>query len=83
MNYVVPPEAPNHLSRATLPCLPEQCNYYGKSFSRKFSLSKQVFVVNGASRPVKILQDRYMAKLMALRRIGFGICHITIKPRIS
>ena len=39
MNYLVPPEAPDHLPLATLPCLPEQCNHCGKNFSRKSSLS--------------------------------------------
>ena len=42
-----------------------------------------MLVVHGASRPLKILQDRYLAKLMARRRISFGICYITFKTRIS
>ena len=40
-------------------------------------------VVHGASRPSKILQDRYLAKLMARRRISFVICYIAFKTRIS
>jgi hypothetical protein len=31
MNYLGPPEAPDHLPLATLPCLPEQCNHCGKN----------------------------------------------------
>ena len=42
MNYLVPPEALYHLPLATLPCLPEQCNYCGKNFSRTSSLSKHM-----------------------------------------
>ena len=42
-----------------------------------------MLVVHGASRPSKILQDRYLAKLMARRRISFAICYITFKTRIS
>ena len=53
--YVVPPEVPNHLPLSTLPCLKEQCNHCGRNFSRKSSLSKHTVVVNGASRPLKIL----------------------------
>ena len=83
MSYLVTPEAPDHLPFATLPCLPEQCNHCGKNFSRKSSLSKHMLVVHGASRPSKILQDRYLAKLMARRRISFVICYITVKARIS
>ena len=45
MNYLGPPEAPDHLPLATLPCLPEQCNHCGKN-----SLSKHMLVVHGASR---------------------------------
>ena len=32
MNDLGPPEAPDHLSLATLPCLPEKCNHCGKNF---------------------------------------------------
>ena len=31
MNYVVPPEAPDHLPLVTLSCYPEQCNHCGKN----------------------------------------------------
>ena len=51
MNYLVPPEAPDHLPIPTFPCLPEQCNNGGKNFSRKPSLSKHMLVVHGASHP--------------------------------
>ena len=40
-------------------------------------------VVHGARRPSKILQDRYLAKLMARTRISFFICYIAFKTRIS
>ena len=63
--------------------MPEQCNHCGKNLSRKSSLSKHILVVHGASRPSKILQYRYLAKLMAHRRICFAICYITFKTRIS
>ena len=42
-----------------------------------------MLVVHGASRPSKILQVRYLAKLMARRRISFVICYIAFKTRIS
>ena len=42
-----------------------------------------MLVIHGASRPSKILQDRYLAKLMAGRRISFAICYVTFKTRIS
>ena len=61
--YLVPPEAPDHLTLATLPSLPEHCNHYGNNFTRKSSLSKNMLVVHGASRPSKILKDSYLAKL--------------------
>ena len=83
MKYVLPPEAPDHLPLATLPCLPEQCSHCGRNFSRESSLSKHMLVVHGASCPSKILQDRYLAKLMACRRTSFAICYITFKTRIS
>ena len=73
MNYLVSPVAQDHLPLATLPCLPEQCNQCGKNFSRKSSLFKNMLVVNGASRPSKMLQERYLAKLRARRRISFVI----------
>ena len=34
MNKLGPPEAPNHLPLATLPCLPEQFNHCGKNMKR-------------------------------------------------
>ena len=40
-------------------------------------------MVHEDSDPLKILQDRYLAKLMARRRLSFGICYITFKTRIS
>ena len=83
MNYVVPPEAPDHLPLATLPCLPEQCSHCGENFSKKSSLSKHILVVHGASRPSKIPQDSYLAKLMVHRRTSFAICYITFNTRIS
>ena len=42
-----------------------------------------MLVVHGASRPSKILQDRYLAKLMAHRKISFSICYITFNTMIS
>ena len=83
MNYLVTPEEPDHLPLATLPCLPEHCKHGGKNFSRKSSMSKRMVVVHGASRPSNILQDRYLAKLMACRRINFAIYYIAFKTRIS
>ena len=83
MKYLLSPEAPDHLPLATLPCLPEKCNQCGKKFSRKSSLSKHKGVVHGASGPPKILQDRYLPKLMARRRISFAICYIALKTRIK
>ena len=44
---------------------------------------KHMLVVYEASRPSKILQDRYLAKLMARRRTSFAIYYITFKTRIS
>jgi hypothetical protein len=35
MNYLGPPEATDHLSLATLPCVPEQCNHCGKNLLKK------------------------------------------------
>ena len=82
MNYLVPPEAPNHLPLVTLPCLPEQYNHCGKNFSRKTSLSKHMLVIHGASSPSKIQKYRYMVKFKAHRRISFAIFY-TFKTRIS
>ena len=45
MNYQLTPEAPDHLTLATLPFFPEQCNHCGKNFLRKLSLSKHMLVV--------------------------------------
>ena len=42
-----------------------------------------MFVVQGASRPTKILQYRYLAKLMEHRWIRLAICYISFKTRIS
>ena len=39
--------------------------------------------VHGASLPSKILQDGYLAKLMARRRTSFAICYITVKMRTN
>ena len=83
MNYQVPPYAPDHMPLSTLPCSPEQCNHCGKNFSRISSVSKLMLVIHGASRPSKILQDRYLAKLMTHRRISFAISYITFETRIS
>ena len=74
MNYLVTTEAQDHLPLATLPCLQEQCNHSGKNFASKPSLSKHILVVHGARRPSKILQDRYLAKLMTRIGISFFIC---------
>ena len=83
MKYMVPPQAPDHLPLANLPCLLEQGKHCGMNFSKKSSLSRHMLVIHGASRPFKILQDIYLAKLMALRRISFAIRYITFKMRIS
>ena len=40
-------------------------------------------VVHGAGHPSKILQGRYLAKLMAGRWISCTICYITLKTRFS
>ena len=37
MKYLVPPQAPDHLPLANLPCLPEQCNHCGKNFLKKYT----------------------------------------------
>ena len=42
-----------------------------------------MLVVHGASRLSKILQDKYLSKLMARGKISFVICYIAFKPRIS
>ena len=83
MNNLVSPEATDPLPRATLPCLPKQCNHCGKNFSRRSSLSIHMIVVHGASCPSKILQYRYLAKLMAHRRISFVICYIAFKKNFK
>ena len=83
MNYLAPPETPDRLLLTTLSCLTEHCNHCGKNFSRKSSLSKHPLEVHGASCPSKILQDRYLTKLIAHRRTNFAICYITFKTRIS
>ena len=81
MNYVVPPEAPDYLPFTTLPCLSEHYNHCGKKFLEKSSVSKHMLVVHGVSRPLKILQDRYLAKLMAARRIRFAICYVNFQEK--
>ena len=73
----------NYLPLTPQPCLPEQGNHCSKNLSRKSSLSKHMLVVHEASRPSKLLQDRYLAKLMARRSISFAICYIIFKTRIS
>ena len=83
MNFLLPFVAPDHRPLATLPFLPEQCNHCGKNFSSKSSLSKHMLMVHGASRPSKILPYRYLAKMMARRRISFAIFYITFKTSIS
>ena len=83
MNYLKTPQAPDHLSLTILLCLSEQCNHCGNILLRKYRLYKHMLVVNGASRPMKILPDRYLTKLMASRRISFVICYIAFKTRIS
>ena len=44
---------------------------------------KHTLVVQGPSRPSKILQDRYLAELVARKRISFVICYIAFKTSIS
>ena len=51
MNYVVLPEASDHLPLATLPCLPDQCSHCGKNFSRESNMAKHMLVVHGLSCP--------------------------------
>ena len=41
-----------------------------------------MLVVHGASGPLKILQERYLKKLMAGRRVSFVICYIAFKTKI-
>ena len=55
----------------------------GKNFSRKSSLSKHMLMVPGASRRSKILQDRFLAKLMACSRISVVIYYIAFMTRIT
>ena len=45
-------------------------------------MSKHRLVVHEASCPSKILQDRYLAKLIARSRTSFAICYYTFKTRI-
>ena len=42
-----------------------------------------MLVVVGPGVPRKILQDRYLAKLKARRRIRFSNCYISFKMRFS
>ena len=42
-----------------------------------------MLVVHGASRPSNILQDRYLAKLMARRWISCAVHYITFMTRFS
>ena len=42
-----------------------------------------MLVVHGAGPHSEILQERYLAKLMAHRRISCAICHITFKTWFS
>ena len=77
------PKALYHLPLANMPCLSEQCNHCGKYFSRKSSLSLHILVVHGASHPLEVLQDGYLTKLVAHRRLSFVICYIALKTRIS
>ena len=42
-----------------------------------------MLVVHGAGGPSKILEDRYLAKLMAHRWISYSICYNTFKTRLS
>ena len=42
-----------------------------------------MLVGHGTGRPSTIWQDRYLAKLIALRRNSFVICCIVFKTRIS
>ena len=42
-----------------------------------------MLVVHGPGRPSKILQDRYLAKLMGRKKISFAIGYITLMMRFS
>ena len=42
-----------------------------------------MLMVHGACCPLKIWQDRYLAKLIAHRRISFAIFYKTFKTRFS
>ena len=46
-------------------------------------LCRQMLVVHGAGHPSKILQDRYLAKLMVWRSISFANSYTTFKTRFS
>ena len=50
---------------------------------KKSSVSRQMLVVHGVGHPYKILQDRYLAKLMVCRRISFANSYTTFKTRFS
>ena len=54
-----------------------------RTSQKKSCPSKHMLMVHEASCPSKILLVRYLAKLMACRRISFAICYITLKMRIS
>ena len=78
MNYLVTPEATNHLQLATLPCLTEQCNHCGKNFSRKSSPSKHMLVVHGARR-VRFVktQNSKLKTRISLKKRGEEGCSST------
>ena len=72
--FLGPPEAPDHLPLATLPCLLEQCNHCGKSFvicyiifktriSFKEHMNRGVHLL--ATRPAGV-EDRFVSKIMLL-----------------
>ena len=63
MNDLGPPEAPDHLLLATLPCVRRKVQPLWYELLIKISLSKHMLVVHEASRLKKILKDRYLVKL--------------------
>ena len=69
--------------RHQITCHLPPCPAHWPSKTTVARTSKLMLVVHGAGCPSKILQDRYLAKLMARRRISFAICYITFKTRIS